>query len=117
MSTLKDVFRRIDESREKIIALQENLTSRPALGPLNGGQGEHEKAEYLKEILRELQPDIMEEIKAPDDRARDGYRPNLLARWKGETQDQTVWGLSHMDIVPPGDLSLWDGNAMILGKS
>jgi len=110
MSTLKDVFRRIDESREKIITLQKNLTSRPALGPVNGGQGEHEKAGYLKEILRDLQPDIMEEIKAPDDRARDGYRPNLLAQWKGEIQDQTVWGLSHMDIVPPGDLSLWDGD-------
>ncbi len=110
MSHLKEVFKRIDACREKIITLQGDLTSRPALGPVNGGPGEHDKANYLKEVLQVLKPDIMEEIKAPDDKARDGYRPNLIARWVGEKSGPTVWALSHMDIVPPGDLSLWDAD-------
>ncbi len=114
MSTLRDVFQWIDDSREKIYALQRDLTSRPALSPVNGGQGEHEKAEYLKARLEALSPDVLEEIKAPDEKARDGYRPNLMALWKGEARGPKVWVLSHMDIVPPGDLSLWDGDPYVV---
>ena len=107
MSGLEKVFQRIDGYRDVIIKLQADLTSKVALGPENGGTGEHDKANYIKEKLEELNPDSMEEIKAPDERARDGYRPNLTARWHGDSDNSTVWVLGHMDIVPPGDLSLW----------
>ncbi|MFZ7113339.1 MAG: M20 family metallo-hydrolase [Desulfatiglandales bacterium] len=110
MSKLKDVLQWIEGSREEIIALQRELTARPALGPKNGGQGEHDKASYLKDLLAVMAPDDMEEIRAPDEEAREGYRPNLMARWRGDAGEPTVWVLSHMDIVPPGDLSLWDGD-------
>ena len=114
MSKLRDVFRWIDDSREIVCTLQRDLTSRPALGPVNGGQGEHEKTAYLKEKLEELSPDFLAEIKAPDEKAQDGYRPNLMALWNGEAQGPKVWVLSHMDIVPPGDLSLWDGDPYLV---
>jgi succinyl-diaminopimelate desuccinylase len=104
------VFQRIEGYRNEIVELQAALTSRPALSPENGGSGEHEKANFLKQKLEELSPDFMEEIKAPDDRAKGGYRPNLVARWDGENKGPTVWVLSHMDIVPPGDLSLWESD-------
>jgi succinyl-diaminopimelate desuccinylase len=110
MSRINEVFKRIDGCRDEIVSLQKELTSRVALGPLNAGTGEHEKTEYLKGKLRELNPDRMEEIKAPDPRAEKGYRPNVLARWEGEKGAPTVWILSHTDIVPPGDPALWDGN-------
>jgi succinyl-diaminopimelate desuccinylase len=110
MSRIDEIFKRIDGYRDEIISLQKDLTSRVALGPVNAGTGEHEKAEYLKGKLRELDPDHLEEIKAPDARAEKGYRPNVLARWEGEKGAPTVWVLSHTDIVPPGDLALWDGN-------
>ena len=110
MSELERVFKTIEGYRDKIIELQADLTSKVALGPENGGTGEHDKAEYLKPKLEELGPDLMEEIKAPDERARDGYRPNLLAKWNGEQEGSTTWILSHMDIVPPGDPSLWEGD-------
>jgi succinyl-diaminopimelate desuccinylase len=110
MSRINEVFKRIDGCRDEIVSLQKELTSRVALGPLNAGTGEHEKTEYLKGKLRELNPDRMEEIKAPDERAEKGYRPNVLARWEGEKGAPTVWILSHTDIVPPGDPALWDGN-------
>jgi succinyl-diaminopimelate desuccinylase len=108
MSELETVFNRIDSYRDEVINLQTELTARVALGPGNGGTGEHEKASYLKEKMRELSPDIIEEINAPDERARDGYRPNLIAIWGDNKMASTVWVLSHTDIVPPGDLSLWE---------
>lgn len=33
--------------RDRMIELQRDLVAIPALGPVNGGQGEREKAEYL----------------------------------------------------------------------
>jgi succinyl-diaminopimelate desuccinylase len=108
MSKLERVFNRIEGFKGEIVSLQSDLTARVALGPKNGGTGEHEKAEYLRKKVEELRPDFMEQIEAPDELAQDGYRPNLLARWAGRDDRQTVWVLSHMDIVPPGDLSLWE---------
>ncbi|MFH1349543.1 MAG: M20 family metallo-hydrolase [Pseudomonadota bacterium] len=110
MSELEKVFERIEGYGDKIIELQRDLTSRIALGPENGGTGEHDKAGCLKGLLESLNPDLLEEINAPDKRARDGYRPNLVAKWKGMEGGSTVWALGHMDIVPPGDLSLWDND-------
>jgi succinyl-diaminopimelate desuccinylase len=107
MSGLGKVFEIIDGYREEIIHFQADLTSRVALGPENNGTGEHEKAEYMKKKLQELQPDLLEEIRAPDERAQGGYRPNLVAKWGAREKVPAVWTLSHMDVVPPGDLSLW----------
>jgi len=108
MSELEKVFERIDSYRDDVVKLQADLTSRIALGPDNEGTGEHEKIAFVKDLLKEFNPDFLEEIKAPDERACDGYRPSLVAGW-GEMQDQSsVWVLSHADIVPPGDLSLWE---------
>ncbi|MFC1891915.1 M20 family metallo-hydrolase [Thermodesulfobacteriota bacterium] len=108
MMQLEKVFQRIDGYRDEIIDFQRELTSRIALGPDNGGTGEHDKAEYLLEKLKELNPDSIEIIKSPDKRARDGYRPNIIARWGTEIGVPAVWVLGHMDIVPPGDLTHWD---------
>ncbi len=110
MTELEKVFEQINNYRDEVIELQAALTSRPALGPENGGSGEHEKARFIKRLLETIKPDVLEEINAPDDRAEDGYRPNLVAKWEGTKTDQAVWVLSHSDIVPPGDLSLWESD-------
>ncbi|KPK26758.1 MAG: diaminopimelate aminotransferase, partial [Nitrospira bacterium SG8_3] len=107
MGELEKVFEIIDDYREEIIHFQADLTSRVALGPENDGTGEHEKARYMKKKLEELQPDLLEEIRAPDERAQEGYRPNLVAKWEMGKEAPALWALSHMDVVPPGDLSLW----------
>ena len=103
MPEMKKVFEKIEGSRDEIIGLQTELTSKVALGPENGGTGEHEKADYLKAQLDALKPDYIEEIRSPDKRAQEGYRPNLVARWEAESGGPVVWVLSHMDVVPPGD--------------
>jgi len=110
MEETREVFDRIDQYRDEVIRLQGELTSRVALGPKNGGSGEHDKASLIRSYMESMGPDVLEEIKAPDENARDNYRPNLLARWGGKKTRQTVWVLSHSDIVPPGDLSLWESN-------
>ncbi len=107
MSELEKVFEIIDDYRDEIIHFQADLTSKVALGPENEGTGEHEKARYMKKKLEELQPDLLEEIRAPDERAQEGYRPNLVAKWGAGKKGPVLWVLSHMDVVPPGDLSLW----------
>ncbi len=110
MGELENIFERIDGYRSEVIELQRELTSRVALGPDNGGSGEHEKAEFIMTLLDSMESDFLEEFKAPDERAKDGYRPNVVARWGDELNAPTVWVLSHSDIVPPGDLSLWDSD-------
>ncbi|MBW2008607.1 MAG: M20/M25/M40 family metallo-hydrolase, partial [Deltaproteobacteria bacterium] len=108
MAALERVFERVETLREEAVRLQAEMTSRVALGPENGGTGEHEKAAFLKGRLEALGPDAVDEIRAPDERAHEGYRPNLVARWSGALDGPTIWVLSHMDIVPPGDRSLWN---------
>ncbi|MFH1082779.1 MAG: M20 family metallo-hydrolase [Pseudomonadota bacterium] len=107
MPDLINVFDRIDGYKDEVVKLQRELTAKVALGPDNGGLGEHEKTSYIYSLLEALKPDILQEVRAPDKRARDGYRPNLIAKWEGMKKDRIVWVLSHSDIVPPGDLSLW----------
>jgi succinyl-diaminopimelate desuccinylase len=110
MNGLEGVYKRVDSFRPEIIEMQRELTSRPALGLENGGSGEHDKADYVKEQLSFLKPDSLYEIHAPDERAANAYRPNLVAVWEGRQEGKAVWVLSHLDIVPPGDLSLWTGD-------
>ncbi len=110
MDDLSKVFQVIDGYRDEVIRLQTELTCRVALGPSNGGTGEHEKAAFLMRELEALGPDSLEEIRAPDPQAEGGYRPNLLACWKGRDQGARLWVLSHMDVVPAGDPDLWNGD-------
>ncbi|MBW1850661.1 MAG: M20 family metallo-hydrolase [Deltaproteobacteria bacterium] len=107
---LEKIFKKIDGYKNEVIQLQSALTCKVAMGPENGGTGEHEKAGFIKGLLDAMDPDIIEEFRAPDERAQDGYRPNLVAKWHGSEEAQTVWVLSHLDIVPPGDSDLWDSD-------
>ncbi len=107
MKKEKNIFTAIDKYKDEIILFQSELTKRVALGPDNGGTGEHEKADYIGKRFEEMNPDTLLEVRAPDSRAQGGYRPNIIARWGNDDSKPVVWVLSHMDIVPPGDLSLW----------
>ncbi|MFQ6092877.1 MAG: M20 family metallo-hydrolase [bacterium] len=104
------VAARIDGYREEMIRMETDLTAIPALGPENEGEGELAKSEYIRRVLDELKPDQVQQMKAPDDRVPCGYRPNLVAQFKGKSSERTVWVMSHMDIVPPGEAKLWDSD-------
>jgi len=104
------VVAKIKGYREEAIELERNLCALPALGPENGGEGEVEKAEYLKKYIGDLGLDDIKEFKAPDKRVSCGYRPNLIALLPGKARSPKLWIMSHMDVVPPGDQGLWSGD-------
>lgn len=102
---------RIDRYDREIVRVQKELCSRPALAPENGGDGELEKSEWIKGYLTEtLKCDDLREFNAPDNRVSCGYRPNLVAWFRGQNSARTLWIMTHMDVVPPGDLSKWQSD-------
>ncbi|MBC8514382.1 M20 family metallo-hydrolase [bacterium] len=97
----------IDDMESLAIELQTRLTAVPAIGPLNEGRGEKAKMEVLESSLAELGFPKGERIDASDDRCDGGIRPNLVVR-SGDKEGPTLWILSHIDVVPPGDIDLWE---------
>jgi len=97
----------IDGGREEVIALQRSLVAIPALAPESGGQGEKEKADFMRSWLEKTGFDELRELNAPDPRVSCGYRPNMLCKLYGEERSRTVWVLAHLDVVPAGDLKKW----------
>jgi succinyl-diaminopimelate desuccinylase len=53
----------------------------------------------------------VERFDATDKRAKGGIRPNLLATIPGKDHAEAgaprLWIMSHLDVVPPGEASLW----------
>jgi len=102
---------KINSYRQEAIDFETQITKIPALGPESGGDGEKAKCEFLRGwVTNNLRPDDLQEYRAPDDRVSYGYRPNLVAMFNGKSSRRTIWIMSHMDVVPPGDLSKWTGD-------
>ncbi len=104
----KDICKYIDEHKQAFVELETLLSSIPAISPLSGGEGEYKKAHALEEWLRRQGYTDFQYIEAPDDKAYKGVRPSLILTIPGKKQDKSFWIMSHVDVVPPGDLSLWN---------
>ncbi|MBG0789551.1 MAG: M20 family metallo-hydrolase [Desulfovibrionaceae bacterium] len=104
---MDELFALLDKQSDKVVELQTNLTAIPAIGPKNGGDGEVDKARYLHEYLESMGIEDVREFRAPDSEVPCGYRPNLVAVIPGKDTGKTLWVISHIDVVPPGDLQLW----------
>lgn len=101
---------RIDSYREDMIDLQKVLTAVSAVGPINGGDGEMLKAQLLKKRLQEMGFTDFRHYDAPDDSVTSGLRPNFLTSIQGQNASHHVWIITHLDIVPPGELNLWSAD-------
>jgi succinyl-diaminopimelate desuccinylase len=106
------VSERLDTYPGRVIELQRQLVSRVALAPEVGGAGEADKAAFLADVLKSWGLEVAD-YPAPDDRVPGGTRPNLVAYLPGNRPEK-VWVLSHTDVVPPGDLSLWESDPFTL---
>jgi succinyl-diaminopimelate desuccinylase len=108
---MKKIFEKIDGYRDEMIDLQSKLTAIPALGPENDGEGEAKKAAFIKEWMdKEIGFDELAQYDSPDDRVPAGSRPNIVAVKKGRSDARRIWVMAHTDIVPPGELSLWNSD-------
>ncbi|MBM3293454.1 MAG: M20 family metallo-hydrolase, partial [Candidatus Aminicenantes bacterium] len=107
---IERIDRRLTDFRDAMVDLQLRLGAIPAVAPSSGGEGEAGKAEAVLEFLQANGFSEVEVIKAPDLDAPAGYRPNILAFARGRSSARTVWIMTHLDVVPAGELSLWRGD-------
>jgi succinyl-diaminopimelate desuccinylase len=110
VANFKKVFQLIEKNRKEMIELQKELTKIPAMAPQNGGDGEWEKSQVLMKWLDKCGIPNVERINAIDERVTSGRRPNIIATIPGNSSDRTFWIMTHMDVVPPGDVKLWDSD-------
>jgi succinyl-diaminopimelate desuccinylase len=102
------IFAKIESLEREMVGMQEKITAVPALAPTSGGEGEAAKSAVIEDMVKELKPDEMQVINAPDDRVPSGGRPSIIAKWHGKDTSKTIWIMAHMDIVPTGPAELWD---------
>lgn len=104
---IESILSRIESSAATVVELETLLSSIPALAPESGGEGELAKCEALEAWLRARGVSNLERHDAPDPRVKSGIRPNLIATIPGASDSKRLWIMTHLDVVPPGDLSLW----------
>ena len=107
---MKDkIFAWIDNASSLAVELETELTKRPAVSPDSGGEGELDKCDFLESWLKAHGITQLERFDAPDSRAKGGVRPNLIATIPGSDggTENRLWIISHLDVVPPGELSHW----------
>ncbi len=109
MGRIEEVCNEVEHLRNEMVDTLVELIKIPAIGPDNGGEGEYEKAVKLLEIIKDWPFDKVERYDAPDERAKKGVRPNIIAYYYGQDGEESprLWILTHLDVVPPGDLSKW----------
>ena len=100
----------IEQHTADMVQLETLLTSHPALAPENGGDGEKKKCDALEAWLKENGISRIEHFDAPDSRVSDGLRPNMIATIPGNKDDYNIWVCAHLDVVPVGELSLWNSD-------
>ena len=101
----------LNNSRSDIVDLESLLTGIPAIAPEGGGDGETKKCDALEAWLKEKgfaeNGRTIERFEAPDSRVNSGKRPSLVVTIPGRDASKSIWVMAHIDVVPTGDLSLW----------
>jgi succinyl-diaminopimelate desuccinylase len=112
-----DLFTCIDGMEDLALELETELCKYPAISPGSGGEGELDKCLFLEGWLKEHGIVNLERFDAPDSRAKGGIRPNLIATIPGQDESlPRLWIMSHLDVVPPGEASLWKSDPWVLKR-
>jgi succinyl-diaminopimelate desuccinylase len=103
----KRLFGQIDSLQTEMVDTLIRLMKVPAIGPETGGEGEIAKANLLLEVLAKVGFDRIERFDAPDNKVPSGKRPNIVAYLNGKAGAKRLWIVTHIDVVPAGEESLW----------
>jgi succinyl-diaminopimelate desuccinylase len=104
--------KKIESLEHDMVAALCDLVALPSVSPADGGTGERGKADYLVRKFEELGLGKAEVYEAPDPMSPDGARPNVILRIGGRSP-RRAWFVSHIDVVPEGDRSLWSSDPFI----
>ncbi len=108
-----DMSQTIEGSRTCMIKFLRSMVECPAIAPESGGNGEWEKAVIIENYLAKFGFDDIEHYDAIDPRVSDGKRPNLIAWIRGKNSDKRLLVVTHIDVVPSGDLDQWETDPFI----
>lgn len=105
-----EITRKIEELKDEMVDSLKRFISINSVNPAFGGPGEKEKADWLEELLKKMGYTV----ERHDTKDQNGiWRSNLLAIIPGRDRSKTLWIVTHIDTVPPGDLSLWETDPFI----
>ncbi|MDR2701622.1 MAG: M20 family metallo-hydrolase [Spirochaetaceae bacterium] len=114
----KKLFSYIDNAETLAVELETELCKYPAIAPESGGQGELDKTLWLEGWLTK-RGFPFRRIDIKDEKAKEGIRPNLVVDVNAACNsgaashgpaDGALWIMSHTDVVPPGEMSLWESD-------
>ena len=103
----QNIFSEIERQKNRMAQALMEIIRIPAIAPENLGEGELRKAEKLTQILESIGFDEIKRFDAEDERVPSKKRPNIIAYYYGENKAEKLWIITHLDIVPPGEDSLW----------
>ena len=106
-SIFEKVSTAIEQLENEAISVMSKLISINSIGPKNDGPGEQGKADYLIEYFKDSGIYNLKNYPAHDPTVENGERPNLVVKLEGKDNSNTLWILSHTDVVPAGDLTKW----------
>jgi succinyl-diaminopimelate desuccinylase len=96
----------VERLRDDMVAALSRICRIPAVSPHNGGTGEEEKAKEVEKLVAELKLGKTEWQYVDDGKSPTGNRPSLFLEYKGASL-RRLCILTHTDIVPEGERSLW----------
>lgn len=103
---VKAIKKAVAADRDQMVRSLCDMLRINAVGPESNGPGEAEKGKFLVDLASGLGFKSIEVIESKDLRVPTGKRPNIIVRAKGRT-DRNMWVVTHMDVVPEGDLKAW----------
>ena len=106
MNRLEDLLSTMEGYRDAMIEEMTAMLRIPAMGPENGGEGESDRARFIEGLLRRCGFQDVETHDALDERVKAKVRPSVIAKRRGASE-RTIWFVSHMDTVSPGDANAW----------
>ncbi len=98
-----EAVKAVAANERKMVDSLKEMIKIPAISPLSGGNGESARADMLEGLISGFGIKVRRYDYIDDSKAK---RSNVIAAYGGAKS--TLWVISHIDTVAPGDLALWD---------